>query len=419
MRHMLLTTVAAAALSLGFASAMAQSGPPAGGPPAAAPSAGGGGGPALGGGAGPGPSRPSPATAAPGRSEAAPGPSRGDMATSAPGRSEAAPGRPDMAPGQERAGVGPDRGRAASQPGGEDRSPAGASVDRERGPDRDRQRAEQDRGERDQSAGSERGRDRDRQQAGSERERDRDRQQAGSERERDRDRQQAGSERERDRDRQQAGSERERDRDRQQAGSERDRDRDRRQDRAESDDDDSKGKLASAELSREKRREIREAFFRRDVKRVTDVSFSISVGVTVPPTIEVYEVPPAIVEIVPEYRGYRYAVVRDEIVIIHPQTRRIVEVIDRDLSPSRTASVSGGSLSLTREQRTTITRSLRSDAASAIRVGSTVPACVELSAVPQRIVADVPELRSHRYFVIGEEIAIVDPETRRIVEIIE
>jgi len=116
-------------------------------------------------------------------------------------------------------------------------------------------------------------------------------------------------------------------------------------------------------------------------------------------------------------------VVRDEIVIINPRTRKIVEVIDRDVSSSRTASVrassGAGSLSLTQEQRTTVSRTLRSDAATAIRVGSTVPACVELSQVPQRIVSEVPELRSYRYFAIGEEIAIVEPESREIVEIIE
>ncbi|HKH33540.1 MAG TPA: DUF1236 domain-containing protein [Beijerinckiaceae bacterium] len=66
-----------------------------------------------------------------------------------------------------------------------------------------------------------------------------------------------------------------------------------------------------------------------------------------------------------------------------------------------------------------MSRTLRSDAATAIRVGSTVPACVELSQVPQRIVSEVPELRSYRYFAIGEEIAIVEPESRRIVEIIQ
>jgi hypothetical protein len=31
----------------------------------------------------------------------------------------------------------------------------------------------------------------------------------------------------------------------------------------------------------------------------------------------------------------------------------------------------------------------------------------------------VPELRSYRYFAIGEEIAIVEPESRKIVEIIQ
>jgi hypothetical protein len=140
--------------------------------------------------------------------------------------------------------------------------------------------------------------------------------------------------------------------------------------------------------------------------------------------VRVYDLPRSVVEVVPQYRGYRYTVVENEIVIINPRTRQIVEVIDRDLSSSRssTASVSSGgsgSLSLSREQRTTISRRLRSDASAAIRVGGTVPACVELSAVPQQIVSDVPELGSYRYFAIGQEIAIVEPESRRIIEIIE
>jgi hypothetical protein len=131
-------------------------------------------------------------------------------------------------------------------------------------------------------------------------------------------------------------------------------------------------------------------------------------------------VPSAVVEIVPQYRGYRYAVVEDEIVIIEPGSRRIVEVLDRDLSgpASATASVSsGGALRLSREQRSTVTRGLKADAA--IRVGAAAPACIELSAMPQRIVADVPELKSYRYFAIGEEVVIVEPQSRKIVEIIE
>ena len=60
------------------------------------------------------------------------------------------------------------------------------------------------------------------------------------------------------------------------------------------------------------------------------MNFSVSVGVSVPPRVTVYDLPPSVVDIVPQYRGYRYTIVRDEIVIIDPRTRKIVEVIDRD-----------------------------------------------------------------------------------------
>jgi hypothetical protein len=58
------------------------------------------------------------------------------------------------------------------------------------------------------------------------------------------------------------------------------------------------------------------------------VNFSISVGTVVPRSVHVYEVPADIVEIVPAYRGYKYIVVRDEILILDPRTLRIVAIID-------------------------------------------------------------------------------------------
>jgi hypothetical protein len=47
----------------------------------------------------------------------------------------------------------------------------------------------------------------------------------------------------------------------------------------------------------------------------------------VPDTVEVYEIPDTIVDIVPEYRGFDYIVVRDELLIIDPDTLEIVAVL--------------------------------------------------------------------------------------------
>ena len=61
--------------------------------------------------------------------------------------------------------------------------------------------------------------------------------------------------------------------------------------------------------------------------RVTNVNFSINVGTVVPRTVRVVAVPPTLVEIHPEWRGYIYFVHDDEIIIVEPGTLRIVAVL--------------------------------------------------------------------------------------------
>jgi hypothetical protein len=47
-----------------------------------------------------------------------------------------------------------------------------------------------------------------------------------------------------------------------------------------------------------------------------------------------------------------------------------------------------------------------------------VPQDIELSTVSETVVSDLPELRSYRYFVVEDQVVIVEPETRRVIEII-
>lgn len=53
-----------------------------------------------------------------------------------------------------------------------------------------------------------------------------------------------------------------------------------------------------------------------------------------------------------------------------------------------------------------------------INVGVAVPRTVELYAVPEDIVVIVPAYRRYRYFIVGDKVCIVDPDTYEIVEII-
>jgi hypothetical protein len=59
------------------------------------------------------------------------------------------------------------------------------------------------------------------------------------------------------------------------------------------------------------------------------VNFSIATGVVVPTTVEWHDLPAEVVRVIPAYRGYKYILVGNRIVIIEPSSRKIVTVIER------------------------------------------------------------------------------------------
>jgi Protein of unknown function (DUF1236) len=85
---------------------------------------------------------------------------------------------------------------------------------------------------------------------------------------------------------------------------------------------------ASVQLSQEQRTKIKDVIVRdRNVARVDNVNFSVSVGARVPRDIHVAVLPPEVVTIVPEYRGFDYVVVGDQLLIIDPNTMEIVVIL--------------------------------------------------------------------------------------------
>ncbi len=61
---------------------------------------------------------------------------------------------------------------------------------------------------------------------------------------------------------------------------------------------------------------------------IRDVNFSVNVGIEVPRTIELRPLPARVVEIVPQYRRYRYFILADgRIVIVEPASYKIVYII--------------------------------------------------------------------------------------------
>jgi Protein of unknown function (DUF1236) len=85
----------------------------------------------------------------------------------------------------------------------------------------------------------------------------------------------------------------------------------------------------SVSLTTEQRTKIRETVFKgSNAPRVSNVDFSIKEGTVVPRTVHIIEVPELIVDIHPEWRGFRYFIVNEELIIVEPDTLRIVAVID-------------------------------------------------------------------------------------------
>jgi hypothetical protein len=178
-------------------------------------------------------------------------------------------------------------------------------------------------------------------------------------------------------------------------------------------------------LNARQQTEIVTALRNEPVQRVDRVDFSLTAGTIVPAYMALNPLPARIVEIVPQYRGYDFVMARDEIVIIEPRTRRIVTVLHgegRSAATAHTRNPAHQHLQLTGEQRQLVRRDLMTSEGASIGslgVGERVPADVSLLSIPEDILSEVPVIGPYRYFVTGDEVVLVAPDTREVVEIIE
>jgi hypothetical protein len=83
-------------------------------------------------------------------------------------------------------------------------------------------------------------------------------------------------------------------------------------------------------ISSEERTKIREVVVKeRNAPRIEKdkINFTLREGTTVPRTVHVVELPQEIIRIHPAWRGYKYFLVGDEIVVVEPDTLRIVAIL--------------------------------------------------------------------------------------------
>jgi Protein of unknown function (DUF1236) len=85
---------------------------------------------------------------------------------------------------------------------------------------------------------------------------------------------------------------------------------------------------AAGKLSNEQRTKITTVIRNQHVQPVTNVNFSIAVGTRVPRDVSFHPLPAEIVSVYPDWRGYEFILVRDQILVIDPSSLEIVAVLD-------------------------------------------------------------------------------------------
>lgn len=101
----------------------------------------------------------------------------------------------------------------------------------------------------------------------------------------------------------------------------------------------------------------------------------------------------------------------------------IPAVAQTSVTTTTTSPATTGSITIAPEQRTVIRQKLGSTKPVTIQekvtVGATVPQTVELQPVPETIVSDIPSVKGYRYFVSEGHVVLVEPQSRRVVTVIE
>ena len=185
------------------------------------------------------------------------------------------------------------------------------------------------------------------------------------------------------------------------------------------------------QINDQQKTRVAQSIARLNVQPLTNVNFSLSVGTVIPQDVRLQTLPAGVVEIVPQYRGYSFFVVRDEIVIVEPSTHRIVTVLPHSGSAAvRTPSQSRVSLSdrdreVVRKhvhsapsQRRTIGSSGSSTRVE-IRRGERLPDSVEIEEFPETVYHEAPALREYRYLERDNRTYLIEPGERRVIEEIE
>jgi hypothetical protein len=214
-------------------------------------------------------------------------------------------------------------------------------------------------------------------------------------------------------------------------------------------------------LSERDQTRVRDIIERSGGPRISRNEFNVRIGAVVPPNVQFAPLPPEIVAIAPQYRGYDFVRVEDQIAIIDPGDRLVVAMVGDEGGPpamygydergGRYEGREGGRYGSAREegyqgrrerggrgeaygyaprvrldnrQERALYRGVMQEAKQnlkqvCVRVGDRVPEFVDIEPVPRQIAAETPDVARFDYFVLNDQVVLVDPDSRKVVDIIE
>jgi hypothetical protein len=180
-------------------------------------------------------------------------------------------------------------------------------------------------------------------------------------------------------------------------------------------------------LNTQQQTRIGQTIARHNVKPLTNVNFSISVGTRVPRSVTLRALPADLVTFVPQYRGYSYFVVEEQIVIVEPSSLEIVSIVPYSGKTVRSAKapMASRSVSLSTEQRDAIRKhavkkqtTRESSTRKIYKPGDVVERSVTIESFPETVYEEVPVVRRYRYFTDDDDVILVDPDEDRVVDVI-
>ncbi len=172
---------------------------------------------------------------------------------------------------------------------------------------------------------------------------------------------------------------------------------------------------------------------RRDVRRWRrPATVVFETGVVLPASAPYYDLPIEVVERNPQWRGYQYVMTEsEEVAIVEPRSHRIVDVVDKNASRAASAAPApaGAAPSQPRQaasdDRHELARIILSQAkpgeiqgTDGLR-GAVLSSEIRLQPLPAEVEERDQQLRGYQYTLIGDDVLIVDPQSRRVVDVIE